>query len=179
MCFFVLVQSESIKDRMGQFVQVCISLSLLKFLDDNDALLINSSNKVLALAAKETLHALHNAVILLLLKFQDHNCTAYVCIDVQFLGAVVNIYEEQVIKKKVLDKAVLVKSLLIGNDQILDLECCQFADHICVFIVSMSNQNVFQLIVITDLEILESLDKLTVCLGFYKRLDVSLLYRKI
>ena len=43
----------------------------------------------------------------------------------------------------------------------------------------MSNQNVFQLIVITDLEILESLDKLAVCLGFYKRLDVSLLYRKI
>ena len=176
MCFFVLVQSESIKDRMRQFVQVCISLSLLKFLDDNDALLINSSNKVLALAAEETLHALHGTVILLLLKFQNHNCTAYICNDVQFLGAVVNIYEEQVIKKKVLDKAVLVKSFLICNDQILDLERCQFTDHIGVLIVSMSDQNIFQLLVVTDLEILESLDELTVSLGFYKCLDVSLLY---
>mgnify|MGYP000337990051 CR=1 FL=1 len=43
---------------MRQFVQVCISLSLLKFLDDNDALLINSSNKVLALATKRKLFTL-------------------------------------------------------------------------------------------------------------------------
>ena len=40
----------------------------------------------------------------------------------KLLRTIINIYQKQVIKKQVLNEAVLVKTLLICNDQALDLE---------------------------------------------------------
>lgn len=39
----------------------------------------------------------------------------------KLLRTIINIYQKQVIKKQVLNEAVLVKTLLICNDQALDL----------------------------------------------------------
>ena len=43
----------------------------------------------------------------------------------------------------------------------------------------MGYQDIFQLIIITDLKVLKSLDKLAVRLGFYKSLDICRLDLKI
>ena len=46
-------------------------------------------------------------------------------------------------------------------------------------IISVGYQDIFQLIIITDLKVLKSLDKLAVRLGFYKSLDICRLDLKI
>ena len=66
--------------------------------------------------------------------------------------------------------------LQIKEDQILNLECSKLTYHIGILVIAVCYQNIFQLIVIAHLKILKSLYQLTVSLGFYKCLDVSLLY---
>lgn len=124
-------------------------------------------------------HALYRAVIFLLVQFQDHNYTTDICFNMKLLRSVVNIHQKKIIKKKILDKAVFVKTLLVRNDQILDLEGCKLAYHISILIISVGYQDIFQLIIITDLKVLKSLDKLAVRLGFYKSLDICRLDLKI
>ena len=97
----------------------------------------------------------------------------------KLLGTVIDIHKEQVVKKKILDKAVLIKTFFIGNYQVLDLERRQLAYHIGILIVSMGYQNIFQLIIITHLKILKSLNKLAVRLGFHERLNITRLNNKI
>ena len=175
----VFIQVKSIHDRMSQLIHLRIALSFFQFLDNNDALLINSSDKISALSAKKALHALYRAVIFLLVQLQDHNYTTDICFNMKLLRSVVNIHQKKIIKKKILDKAVFVKTLLIRNDQILDLEGCKLAYHISILIISVGYQDIFQLIIITDLKVLKSLDKLAVRLGFYKSLDICRLDLKI
>ncbi len=111
---------------MGQLIHLCItspsSSSLTMMILFSSTAVIKS----LLLPPKETLHALHGTVILSPAASSRIITTrTNICINVQFLRAVVNIYEKKVIKKEVLDKAVLVKSFFICNDQILDLETLQ------------------------------------------------------
>ena len=157
---------------MSQLIHLRIALSLFQFLDYNDALLINSSDKISALSAKKAFHALYRAVIFLLVQFQDHNYTTDICFNMKLLRSVVNIHQKKIIKKKILDKAVFVKTLLVRNDQILDLEGCKLAYHISILIITVSNQNIFQLIIITDFKILVAFYKLTVSLRLYKSLHI-------
>ena len=175
----IFIQIQSIHNSMSQLIHLRIALSLFQFLDNNDALLINSSDKISALSAKKAFHALYRAVIFLLVQFQDHNYTTDICFNMKLLRSVVNIHQKKIIKKKILDKAVFVKTLLVRNDQILDLEGCKLAYHISILIISVGYQDIFQLIIITDLKVLKSLDKLAVCLGFYKSLDICRLDFKI
>ena len=78
--------------------------------------------KSLLFPPKKAFHALYRAVIFLLVQFQDHNYTTDICFNMKLLRSVVNIHQKKIIKKKILDKAVFVKTLLVRNDQILDLE---------------------------------------------------------
>ena len=175
----VFIQVKSIQNGVSQLIHLRIALSFFQFLDNNNALLINCSDKISALSAKKALHALHGAVIFLLVQFQDHDYTTDICFNMKFLRSVVNIHQKKIIKKKILDKAVLVKTLLICNDQALDLESGKLSYHISIFIFSVGDQNIFQLVIITDLKVLKSLDKLAVRLGFYKSLDICRLDFKI
>ena len=172
MSLFILVQSKGIQNCVGKLIHLGITLAIFQFLNNDDALFIDRCDKVFALAAKETLHTLHGTVIFFLLQFQNHNNTANICINMKFLRTIINIYQKKVIKKEILDKAVFVKSFFICNDQILDLKCCKLANHISVFIVTMCHKYIFQLVVITDFKILESLHELAVCLGFHKCLYI-------
>ena len=97
----------------------------------------------------------------------------------KLLRTIINIYQKQIVKQQVLNKAVLVKTLFICHDQALDLESSKLSYHISIFIFSVGNQNVFQLIIITDLEILVTFHKLAGSLGFYKCLDILRLNLKI
>ena len=75
-------------------------------------------------------------------------------------------------------KLSLSKRSLYATDEILDLECSKFAYHVSILIITMCNQNIFQLIIITHLKILKSLYQLTVSLGFYKSLYICRLQWK-
>ena len=65
---------------------------------------------------------------------------------------IIYIHEEQVVKEQILDKIVLIKMLLIGNDQILDLEGCQLADHGHIF-SARHDDDILDLVVIVDFEV--------------------------
>ena len=158
---------------MCKLIHLRITFTLLEFFYNNDALLIYCSNEIFALTAEKALNAFHCTVILLLLKFKNHNYTTDIRIDMKFLRTVINLNQKQVIKKKILDKAVFVESFFIGYNEVLNLECSKFANHVSILIISMRNQHTFQLIIIANFKILESLYKLTVCLGFYKSLYIS------
>ena len=168
-----------INHNLSCLLKIILCLARLYLANNDDILLINCSDKISALSAKKAFHALYRAVIFLLVQFQDHNYTTDICFNMKLLRSVVNIHQKKIIKKKILDKAVLVKTLLVRYDQILDLEGCKFTYHISILIISMGYQDVFQLIIITDLKVLKSLDKLAVRLGFYKSLDICRLDFKI
>ena len=80
---------------------------------------------------------------------------------------------------KILNGAQKGKQVKAAIEKILDLEGCKLAYHISILIIPMGYQDIFQLIIITDLKVLKSLDKLAVRLGFYKSLDICRLDLKI
>ena len=135
----IVTHSEGIKDGVCKLIHFRIVLTFIEFLDNNDALLVYGCDEIFALTAEEALHTLHGAVVFFLRHLEDHNNAAYICFYVQFLRTVVNVNKEQVVKKKVLDKAVFIKAFLVSYDQILNLESCELAYHISIFIITMSN----------------------------------------
>ena len=147
---------------MCKLIHLRIILTIFKFLDYDNTLLIYCCDKVFTFTAEKTLHAFHGAVVFLLWHFKDHDYAANICLNVQFLRTIINVNKKQVVKKQVLDKAVFVKAFFIRYDQILNLKSSELANHISIFIVAMGNQYIFQLIVITDFKILEPLYKLAV-----------------
>ena len=162
MCLTVISHSKSIKDSMCELIHLRIILTIFKFLDYDNTLLIYCCDKVFTFTAEKTLHAFHGAVVFLLWHFKDHDYAADICLNVQFLRTIINVNKKQVVKKQVLDKAVFVKAFFIRYNQILDLKSGELANHISIFIVAMGDQYIFQLIVITDFKILEPLYKLAV-----------------
>ena len=162
MCLTVISHSKSIKDSMCKLIHLRIILTIFKFLDYDNTLLIYCCDKVFTFTTEKTLHAFHGAVVFLLWHFKDHDYAADICLNVQFLRTIINVNKEQIVKKKVLDKAVFVKAFFVRYDQILDLKSSELANHISIFIVAMGDQYIFQLIVITDFKILEPLCKLAV-----------------
>ena len=165
-------EAQGIKNRMSQLIHIAVTLSVLKLLYNNDASLVYCCDKILCFSAEKALYCFHCIVVFFLLKLHDHNNTAHIRINVKLLGAVVDVHQQKIIKKKIFDKAVFIKPLFISNDQILYLKRCQLANHISVLIVTMGNQNIFQLIIVTHLKILKSFYKLTVSLRFYKCLHI-------
>ena len=86
----------------------------------------------------------------------------------KFLSSVVDINQKEIVKKKILDKVILVKSLLVGDKKILNLECCDLAYHVCVISLALCHKNVFQLIVVKHLEELVSSYHLALCRRIHK-----------
>ena len=66
----------------------------------------------------------------------------YVIFNMQLLRAAVNIHQQQIIQQQILDEIVLIKSLLIGHQQILDLECSQLTNHIHIITAALSQQDI-------------------------------------
>ena len=166
-------EAQGVKNRPGQLIHIAVAFSVFKLFHNDNASLIHCRNKIFCLSAEKALYRFHCVVVFFLLKFHDHNNAAYIRINMEFLGTVVDIHQQKIIKKKIFDKAVLIKTLFICNDQILYLERCQLANHISVLVVTMGNQNIFQLIIVAHLKILKTFYKLTVSLRFYKCLHIS------
>ena len=80
----------------------------------------------------------------------------------QLLGTAVNIHQQQNIQQQNLDEIVLIKSLLKGHQQILDLKRNHYADQIDILTGTSGYENILQLLLIIELEIQISLDLLGV-----------------
>ena len=66
----------------------------------------------------------------------------HIGVDVQLLGAVVDIHQQQVVQQQVLDEVVLVKTLLVGHQQVLYLERGQLAHHVDIVAGALGQHDV-------------------------------------
>ena len=169
----LFLEAQGIHDGMSGLVDLVVALSILQFTDDDDALLVHRRNEIFVLSAEHGLEALYRIVILFLAQLQDHDDPSHVGLDVKLLRPVVDIDKEKIVKQQILDKAVLIKTLFVSDDQVLDLESGELPDHEAVFIVTAYCKDIFELVVIVDLEIMNSLDHLTVRCRIYKSLNIQ------
>ena len=65
----------------------------------------------------------------------DH--ALYIRVNVKLLSPVVNVHQQKVVQKQVLDEVVLVKTLLVSYQQVLNLECSQLANHVNIIAGSL------------------------------------------
>ena len=80
----------------------------------------------------------------------------------QFLGAVVDIHQQQIVQQQILDKVVLIKPLFISHQQVLNLKRRQFSNHIYVVAAALGQQNVLQLMFVKHFKKLIAMDDLAV-----------------
>ena len=169
LCHGLCVQH--IQNHVGGLLQVVVGLPRLYLLHQDDILLIHCCDKVLGLAGKQAPHRLQRVGIFLVLCLDNIDHPLYTGLNVKFFGPVVDVHQKQVVKKKVLNKVILVKALFVGYKKILDLERCQLPHHIRIIAAAFGQQNIFQLVLIKHLKELISLDHLTVCRRIYKNKD--------
>ena len=82
----------------------------------------------------------------------------------QLLRTVIDVDQKQVIEQEVLDEVILIELLLVRNQQGLDLEGSEFADHVHVVAVAHRDQHILELVLVEDLKKLISAHGLAVCL---------------
>ena len=82
-------------------------------------------------------------------------------------STIIYIHQQQVVKKKIFDKVILIKMFLIGNDKILDLESGKLSDH-CHILIAAHDDHILYLIIIVDFEIHAAFDFLRIRLRFGK-----------
>ena len=82
----------------------------------------------------------------------------------QLLRTVIDVDQKQVIEQEVLDEVILIELLLVRNQQGLDLEGSELADHVHVVAVAHRDQHILELVLVEDLKKLISAHGLAVCL---------------
>ena len=88
----------------------------------------------------------------------------------KFLGTIVYIYQKQIVQNQVLDKIIFIKTFLIGNQKILNLESSNLSNHIHILAVSICQQNILQLMIIEHFKELAAIYHLTVRRRFHEGL---------
>ena len=139
---------EHINNNLSNLVHIIICLVGLYLFYKNDVLLVNSSYEILCLCWEYITNGLKGVVILLILCLNYKNNTSYICVNMKLLCSVIYINQKQIIKKKILDKVILIKSFLVCYKQILNLECGNLAYHIRVISLTLCQKDMLQLIVI-------------------------------
>ena len=162
-CIFLLFLAERIQYHLCNAVHLCISVLRCQFLDHNNALLIHGSDKITGFGTKQSSYGLKGIIFLLMTDLQYKYHTTCLCVNMQLLRAIVNVNQKQVIKKKILDKVVLVEALLIGYQKILDLERRHSPHHMNIITVAVCQKYILQLMLVEYLEKLTSRHYLTVC----------------
>ena len=99
-----------------------------------------------------------------LLGLDDVHYALHADIDMQLLRTVIDVDQKQVIEQEVLDEVVLIELLLVRNQQGLDLESGELADHVHVVAVAHRDQHILKLVLVENLKELISADSLAVCL---------------
>ena len=107
---------------------------------------IHRRNEILCSRRIEPAHCLHNNAVSFFFRLnQKNNSPCFNC-DSELLCPIINIYQKKIVKKKILQKIILIHPFMVSHDQISNLTYTQPADHLYVIPNSMDHQNIFQFI---------------------------------
>ena len=151
----------------------------LQFFNDNDAFLVNCRDEIVGAVSQKHPDIVNRTLVLLCAALQDEHHPSGIRIDMQLLGAVVDINQQKIVQQQVLDEIILVKPFFISSQQTLQLECRQFAGQQAFFIPAPHDQNILELKFVVYLEKLIIPDCLGVCLRLRKTQEFCLADFKI
>ena len=114
------------------------------------------------MTAEQPFDDLHRSIILLIFRLDQINDPAHLSVNVKLFRTVVNINQEHIVEQQVLNKIVLIESLLVSGDEILNLADCYPSEHIGILSGAFGYKNKFQRLFIINLEKMRILYNLTV-----------------
>ena len=135
-----------VADRDSRIFQITVQRLLIQRLYQNDALLIHFSDQITFFTSEQTADDLHRRIVSLMLRFYNKYDTPALRFDMEFLCAVIDIHQEQIIQKKILDEIVPVEPLPVSNDQILKLAHRDPSDHMYIFTGTSCDQDILRFI---------------------------------
>ena len=149
-------------DRVRGLLDVLDPASVREVLDHHDIALIHRCHKIRRRCADEFLHDFKNVSVALKACLYDHDDPLGVRCDVQFLGAAVNIDQQQVVKEQVLHEAVLVIALFKSAHQSLELERRHAADQKRAVRLAVDDDDILELLLVHNFEELIRSRRLTI-----------------
>ena len=153
---------KAVLDRPCILVDVAVRLIVRDLLDDDHIVLIDRGHKISAVLPEILPDLLKDIRVLSILGFHDQNGTFHISLYMKLFGTAVDIHQQQIVKQEIFDEIVLVKALLVGHHQILQLECRHLSHHVCILTRITGDQDILKLLVIIDLKELAALDLLAV-----------------
>ena len=160
---------QTAQDLRGNLFHLRIVVRRRQLLHNNDALFIDRRDKILRLIAEAHMHALQRGTVLLMIRLQNKNHPARLRLDMKLFRAVIDVDEKQVVEQKIFDKIVLIKALIVGDQQVLHLKRSHLSDHVGVVAASARQQDIFKLRIVVHLEKLVTLKLLAVRRGINKQ----------
>ena len=133
----IRITFEQTKNYFCGLIQILIAVHLVYFFNNNNIFFIYCCNKIPVLSFKDATHFLKIVAFFVTIGLYNIYHSAHICFNMQFFGTIVNIYQKQVIQQQVLDKIIFIKSFLICNQQILNLETCDLSNHINIVTVAI------------------------------------------
>ena len=144
------------------FFQVVIGVLFFQTPDQDNALLIHLGDQIPVVITEQVPDHLHRGVVPLILCFNDVNDTADLGFDVQLLGPVVDIHQQQIVQQQILHEIILVEPLPVRNDQILQLADRNSPDHVDILPGSLCDQDILRNLFSLHLKEMISLELLAV-----------------
>ena len=104
-----------INHNLSCLLKIILCLARLYLANNDDILLINCSDEILYSSGKQAAYRLKciDILLILCLYYIDNSLRRY--FNMKLLCAIIYIYQQQVIKKQVLNEVILVKTLFVCN----------------------------------------------------------------
>ena len=170
-CLCSGLRAQHIHDGLRHALQVVAVFLRPHFPHQNDILLIHCRDEILGLCGEKAPDRLQCVHVPLLVRFNDKYNPAHVGLDMELLRPVVNVHQKEVVQQEILDEIIPVEPLLVGDQEVLELEHRHLADHVDIVPLALYEEDVFQLLLVKNLEKLISLYDLAVRLRIHKRQD--------
>ena len=164
----VWILRKQVPDYFRCLGQIVVSFIFCQFLDNNNVFFIHRRDKIPGFSSKQTSDPLKLVSIFLTVCLDNIDGSSNVRFDMKFFGAIINIYQQQIIQQQIFDKIVFIKTFLVCNQQILNLKTGNLANHINIVALSAGEQHILQLMFVEHLEKLASLHYLTVSRRLHK-----------
>ena len=104
-----------INHNLSCLLKIILCLTRLYLADEDDILFIDSRDEIFCLCREQAPYRLKciDILLILCLYYIDNSLRRY--FNMKLLCAIIDIYQQQVIKKQVLNEVILVKTLLVCN----------------------------------------------------------------
>jgi len=144
----IRISLEQSENHFCGLVQICSAVRIIHFFYYNDILLIHGSYKIFIFSFKNTTYLFKLIAFFIPVRLYNIYNSPDISFNMQLFGTIVNIYQQEIVQQKILDKIVLIKTFLVCNQKILDLKTCDLSDHIDIIAISICKQHIFQLMFI-------------------------------